>query len=150
MLLLSSQAVSSLFVDLAWLAGAVWGLFTHRILLGGMEYLFDTQYPLWVRLISSFHMMLPLALLWVLYRTGYDRRGWTLQAAIAAFAFVAARFTSPEENINYAFRDPFFRRSWGPAPVHLAVSLLFLNVVAYFPAHRIFSSIFSRPAKGAL
>ncbi len=146
-LLISSQAVSSLMVDLAWALDAGWTLLFRRHLIGGTEYLFDAHYPLWARLISLFHMVLPVLLIWALYRAGYDRRGWLLQSAIAAIALISARFAAPSENINFAFRDPFFHRAWGPAPIHLALSILFLAIVVYLPTHLILRRLFSAPVR---
>jgi hypothetical protein len=141
-LLLSSQAVGSLLVDLAWMLDAAWHLATGRGLLGGADYLFDASYPLWVRLLTLFHVAMPALLLWALGRTGYDRRGWPLQCVIALAAFVAARFTSPEANINYAFTDPFIHRAWGPAPIHVLISWLFMAVVVYWPTHLVLRAAF--------
>ncbi len=145
-LLISSQAVGLLAVSIAWAAGAAWEFFLGRRLIAGTDYLFDPRFPLWVRLLSLFHIVLPLLLLWALGRTGYDRRGWGLQSGIAFLAFVASRFTPPAENINYAFTDPFRHRSWGPPAVHVATSVLFMIFVAYLPAHLIFQRVFPPPA----
>jgi hypothetical protein len=134
-LLISSQAVGSLLVDFAWMLDAGWHMVRGRGLLGGADYLFDPNYPLWVRLLTLFHVGMPVLLLWALGRTGYNRRGWPLQAAIALVAFVAARFTLPADNINYAFTDPFIHRSWGPPPVHVLISWLFMTWVVYWPTH---------------
>jgi hypothetical protein len=144
-LLLSSQAVSSLLVDTVWSLDAGCKYIFGRPLIGGTDYLFDTQYPLWVRLLSLFHVILPILLLWALYRRGYDRRGWALQSAIALFAFIAARFTSPDENINFAFREPFFHHAWSPAALHVAFSVLFMSIVVYLPTHLILRRIFPEP-----
>ncbi|HKV06161.1 MAG TPA: hypothetical protein VJO53_13780 [Candidatus Acidoferrales bacterium] len=144
-LLISSQTVSSLLVDAAWTLDAGWRLFRGRNLIGGTEYLFDASYPLWIRLLTLFHIAMPVLLLWALQRIGYDRRGWALQCAIALPAFVAARFTSPAVNINYAFTDPFVHRAWGPAPVHVMISWLFMAVVIYFPTHAALKRFFPPP-----
>ena len=141
-LLISSQAVGLLVVSIVWAAGAAWEFFLGRRLIAGTEYLFDPSFPLWVRLLSLFHIVLPLLLLWALARTGYDRRGWRLQSAIAFLAFVASRFTPPPENINYAFTDPFIHRAWGPPAVHVVTSTLFMIFVAYLPAHVILRRFF--------
>ena len=143
-LLISSQAVSSLLVDASWALDAIWRLFRGRALLGGADYLFDAHYPLWVRLLSLFHVAMPVLLLWALHRTGYDRRGWALQCAIALPLFIAARFTDPATNINYAFIDPFIHRQWGPAPIHVLISWLFMAVVVYLPTHLLLRKLFRR------
>jgi hypothetical protein len=35
--------------------------------------------------------------------------------------------------MDFAFTDPFIHRSWGPAPVHVAISILFMIFVVYYP-----------------
>jgi hypothetical protein len=143
-LLISSQAVSSLLVDCAWIVDAASRCLFHRRLTGGTDYLFDAQYPLWVRLLSLFHVAMLILLLAMLGSIGYDRRGLQLQCAIAVFAFVASRFTNPAKNMNFAFTDPFFHRALGPPPVHVLVSVLFMVIVVYFPTHLFLSRFFSR------
>lgn len=104
--------------------------------------MWDASYPHWVRLLSLFHIVWPLILIWSLTRVGYNRRGFALQCAIAAAALIVARFTNPSENINYAFRDPLFQRSWGPAPIHLAVIWLGFVVLIYLPTHLLLAKFF--------
>jgi hypothetical protein len=104
--------------------------------------MWDARYPLWVRLLSCFHIGLPLALLWAMRKVGYDRRALALQAAIAVGLFVAARFLPQELNLNYAYRDPLFHRVWGPAPVHLAVIFFFAVVFLYWPTHLLLGWMF--------
>lgn len=141
-LLLSSQAVSSLVIDFIWALDVAWRFFLGRHLVGGTEYLFDAHVALGVRLLSLYHMALPVVLLWALFRTGYNRRGFVLQSAIALGALVASRWASAAGNINYAFRDPFFHRAWGPAPLHIAVTLVTLAAVAYWPTHLALGKLF--------
>jgi hypothetical protein len=141
-LLVSSQAVSSLLIDAVWTVDAACRLFLGHDLIGGTEYLFDGRYPLWVRLLSLFHVVMPALLLWAVRRLGYDPRGVTLQCAITVVAFAAARFTNPAKNMNFAFVDPFFHRTWGPPPVHIAVSALFMTVAVYLPTHLVLKWLF--------
>src|SRR5271167_966502 len=111
-LLLSSQAVSSLAAGIFWILDVGWRLATGRLLVGGTEYMWDTRYPLWVRLLSTFHIGLPLVLLYTLRKVGYDKRALVLQSAIAAILLIAGRFLSADTNMNYAHRDPVLQRSW--------------------------------------
>ncbi len=101
----------------------------------------------WARLLSSFHIALPVALLWAMRKIGYDRRALALQAAIAAGLFVVSRFLPAGFNMNYAYQDPLFHRSWGPAPAHLAVILVGAVAVVYWPTHLLLIWMF--PAAGA-
>jgi len=142
-LLISSQAVSSLVIDAVWALDAGSAFFLGHHLIGGTEYLFDARYPLWVRLLSLFHILMPPLLLWALYWVGYEEEGFTAQCLIACFAFIGARFASPARNLNFAFADPFFHRSWGPGPVHVAITYLALIFVVYLPTHLILAKLFS-------
>jgi hypothetical protein len=147
-LLLSSQAVGSVAAGIFWFTDVSWRLVTGRFLVGGTVYMWDTRYPLWVRLLSTFHIGLPLVLLWTLRRVGYDRRALWLQAAIAAFLLIVSRFLSAELNLNYAYRDPIFHRAWGPAPVHLAVIFIPLVALIYWPTHVLLGWLFRAPGTG--
>lgn len=145
-LLLSSQAVSSLAAGLFWILDVGWRLVTGRFLIGGTDYMWDARYPLWVRLLSTFHIALPVVLLWTLRRVGYDRRALALQAAIAAVLLIASRFLSHELNMNYAYIDPVFHRTWGPAPAQLAMIFVPLVALIYWPTHLFLSWLFRAPS----
>jgi hypothetical protein len=148
-LLISSQAVSSVMIDLVWTLDVATRLTFGRHLIGGTEYLFDATTPLWARLLSLFHIVLPFILLSSLHRLGYDRRGWKLQSAILLPALIASRFITPDQNLNFAVTDPFLHRSFGPAPAHLFITFLFLVFVVYFPTHLLFSRLFPPPPTDA-
>jgi len=145
-LLISSQAVSTLFVGIAWALDAGWQAVLGHHLIGGTEYLFDASHPFWVRLLSFYHIAIVIVLLWALRRVGYDGRAFALQTAIALATLAASRLTPPAMNLNYAFTDPFFHRAWGPAPAHVAVTIIFVAVVGYLPTHLFFAKFF--PQRG--
>ena len=142
--LLSSQAVGALFAGLLWLTNVAFRLVTGKFFASGSEYMWNAHYPLWVRLLSFFHVLLPCALIWGLWKLGYDRRGLQLQAGIAALLLIASRFLSPELNMNYAYRDPLFSRSWDPAPLHLMVIFMGAVVLLYWPTHLLLGRAFRR------
>jgi hypothetical protein len=141
-LLLSSQAVSSIVTDLLWDIDAGGRLLTGRHPFGGTEYLWNPSFPLAVRLLSLFHVVWPALLLWSLRRVGYDRRGFGFQILLACALLAVSRATDPALNLNYAFRDPLFHRSFGPGPVHVVVSVVGLAAVIYLPAHLALARLF--------
>jgi hypothetical protein len=134
-LLISSQAVAAILVDIVWIVDVTSKILFGHYLLGGAEYMFDAHYALWVRLLSLFHIAMPVLLLWAVWRYGYDRRGWTLQLGIALVAFIASRFANPALNMNYAYADPFLHRQWGAAPTHVLVIFTFMLLIVYWPTH---------------
>lgn len=148
-LLLSSQAISSLVVDLTWDLDLLWRLLLGRHLIGGTEYMWDARFPLAVRAMSLFHVIWPPLLVWALRRVGYDRRALPLQSLLAAALLAASRLVPPPANVNFAHRDPFFGREWGPAPAHLLLTLAVLVTAVYWPTHRVLRRLFP-PAPGVV
>jgi hypothetical protein len=77
------------------------------ILLGRFgltSYMFDKQYPLWLRAISLFHLALPPTLIWILWNAGYDPLAFPLQLALTlAVLTFCYLFTEPDKNINWVF-----------------------------------------------
>jgi hypothetical protein len=98
-----------------------------------------------VRLLSTFHVGLPLVLLWTLGKVGYDRGALGFQVAIAAVLLIISRFLSAGLNMNYAYRDPLFHRAWGSAPAHLAMIFIPLVALLYWPTHVLLSWLFHPP-----
>ncbi len=141
-LLVSSQALLAPLVGVLWSLDVLWRIIVGHHLVGGTEYMWDDHYALWLRLLSCFHVVLPIVLLWALQVLGYDRRALRLQTAITGILLVFSRFLSPQFNMNYAFQDPLLHRAWGPAPAHLAVILAGSIAVIFWPTHLLLVRVF--------
>ncbi|HKW88944.1 MAG TPA: hypothetical protein VJN21_09325 [Candidatus Acidoferrales bacterium] len=144
-LLLASQAVASVLGDALWDLDVSWNFFSGHHVFRGTEYMWDAHYALWVRLISLYHFVWPVILIWSVKRVGYDRRGLALQAGIGAAAILAGRLANPALNLNFAFADPIFHRQIGSAPVHLFIIWAVLVCVVYVPTHLVLSKLFPAP-----
>jgi hypothetical protein len=136
-LLLSSQAVGSLVINSIWVLDVIARLTTGQHLIGGTEYMWDAQYPLWVRLLSLYHVAVPVVLLWAVRRKGYDPRGWILQVAISVPVLIASRLLDPAKNLNFAHVDPILHIAFRPALLHLTIILFCLIAIIYWPTHQI-------------
>ncbi len=143
--LISSQAVAILLVGAAWTLDAAGRLVFGSHLIGGTEYMWDPQWPLATRLLSLYHVALPVVLLVALRRIGYDARGYWLQSAIAVVAVGAGRLFGPHANINHSFADPFLKRSWGGAFSHVALVAGFMTLVAYPLSHLLLKALCPGP-----
>ena len=141
-LLISTQGVSAILPALFWDVDFAWRLFTERHLIGGTEYMWDVRFPLGVRLLSLFHVVWPILLIWALARVKYDRRALPLQTAFAVVVLGLSRCLPLEANLNFAWRDPFLHRSLGPAWLHLAVTASVLVICIYWPTHWILDRLF--------
>jgi hypothetical protein len=148
-LLLSSQAVGLLVVGTAWgLDVLSWFLFgAHAI--GGTEYMWDPRYPLFARLLSLYHVVLPVTLVWALRRIGYDRRGYGLQCLIALVGVPLGRLFPAAMNLNGAYTDPLFGKTWGDPVVHVVAVWGFLIVVVYPLGHLVLSRLLPPAPRGA-
>lgn len=144
-LLLSSQAVSLPLIGAVWTIDVLSRLLTGHHLVGGTEYMWDPRFPLFTRLLSLYHVGAPLAQMLALRRSGYDRRGYPLQAGIALAAVTAGRWCGPDANVNFAFADPFFRRAWGGPVTHVALMAGALALVVYPLMHLALARVFPPP-----
>jgi hypothetical protein len=133
--LLSSQAIGILPVATAWTLDVTWRLVTGTHLFGATAYMWDPQWPLFTRLLSGYHVALPITLVVALRRIGYDARGYWLQSAIALAGVSLGRLFGPQANINHAFVDPILKRSWGGPLTHVAVIASALILVGYPLSH---------------
>jgi hypothetical protein len=146
-LLLSSQAVGLPVIGVVWTLDFVWRLATGHHLIGGTEYMWDPRFPLFTRLLSLYHVMVPAVQLYALGRVGYDRRGYLLQGAIGLLAIVGGRFCGPAANVNYAFTDPLFKRAWGGPVTHVLLMTGVLALVIYPLVHLALSKAFGPPPR---
>ena len=136
-LLFSWQAVSVLLVQLVMIIDMLGRLILGFHPIGETEYLWDTvHYPLHIRLLSLFHVVIPLLLLWAVRRLGYDRRAFGLQVATAWIILpITFLLTSPERDINWVF-GPFDKVQHRVAPgIYLALCMAAYPVLLYLPTH---------------
>ena len=155
-LLISMSAVGILILQCLWLAdfgSACLGI--H--FLGLTSYMFDPHLSLFTRGLSLFHGWLPLLLIWLLFRLGYDKRGlfaWSFLAA--GLGFVCYFFTPPAGahltnlnlplNINYlyGFNDQK-PQAWVNENLYVILWLGALWFVAFLPTHMALRKIFNAP-----
>jgi hypothetical protein len=135
-LVASSQAVGVLLVQLVWAVDYVGALLAGRHPVGGTEYMFDAAQPLWLRGLSLFHLFVPPLLLWLVWRLGYDRRGWLLQTAVTWLLLPATYLlAAPGTNINWVWK-PFGKEQHLLPPLgYLAALMLLYPLLLYLPTH---------------
>jgi hypothetical protein len=145
-LLISMMALATLIPETGWLLDFLVRLLTGNHLFGLTEYMWDPLHPLLVRALSLYHIPLPILLLWLVYRLGYDRRAFFLQSGLAATIFLATYFvTDPEKNVNYAFGFPDPGAGL-PQPWHLLSLVLLIPLGVYLPTHIVLHWCFTKPS----
>ena len=144
-LLSSMPAVGILIPQALWIIDFLAGA-TGHFPFGLTTYMYDANIPLFTRGLSFFHFWLPLLLLWMVWRIGYDRRAfwsWTILAWIVLFVcYFLMPGPSPDRddntpaNINYVFgMDGKAAQNWMAPHLYFAALLLGLPLFIYLPSH---------------
>ena len=126
--LASVLTVVVLLPELLWNADLAARLLLRRRITGLTDYMFERERPRLLRVLSLFHVPLPLVMLWMLAAYGYAPRV-ALPGAIALAALVLpwSRLVSdPARNINWTYG---LGRTQGRFAGGLYVALLFLGFV---------------------
>ena len=149
----SMPAVGILLPQTLWMVDFVGGLFGRHV-VGMTAYMFDPGIPLFARALSLFHFWLPLFLIWIIWRLGYDRRAlaaWTVLAwvlmLVCYFLMPAppAPFHNPNlpVNINYVYGlSDSGPQTWMPPLTYLTLLMVGLPLCVFLPTHLILRSIF--------
>lgn len=159
-LLASMCAVGILLPQVLWMADFL-GSAVGFPLVGMTAYMFDPKYTLFVRGLSFFHFWLPLVLVWLVWRLGYDARAfhrWTVLAwgLLLICFFLMPAPPAPADNpnlpvnINYVYGlDDKQPQTWLPPPAYFCLLLAVLPCAIYLPTHIVLQKLFSAPARGA-
>ena len=146
----SMPAVGITLPQTIWIADYVAGLFGTRI-TGTAQYMFSPKIDLFTRSLSYFHLWLPILLVGIIWKLGYDRRAfvaWTLLAwalLLVCYFFMPAP-PDPSHNPNvpvninnvYGLNDNE-PQHWMPPLVWLAGLMIVYPLVLFLPAHILFS-----------
>jgi len=155
-LLISMCAVGILLPQCLWLADFGSNLLGIH-LLGLTGYMFDRHMPLFIRGLSLFHGWLPVLLVWLLVRLGYDKRALSAWTGVAAgLVLVCYLFTPPAGahpansnipiNLNYVYGFNEQRpQTWINQNLYVILWLGVLWLLAFLPTHLALRKIFAVP-----
>ncbi len=143
-LLISMSAVGILAPQILWLVD-FFAQFIGIPITGVTNYMFDANKPLFLRGLSLFHGWLPLLLLYLVWRNGYDRRALKVWTVLAWLIILVCYFLMPGPranpgnaavNINYVhgFSDTA-AQTWMHPLLWVALIMIALPAVLCFPTH---------------
>jgi hypothetical protein len=143
-LLISMCAVGISVPQTVWVIDFAAGLAGFQF-TGMTNYMFDASHSLFLRLLSLFHGWLPFLLVYLVWRTGYDRRGfWSWTLLSWALLFICFFFMPPPTpnpgltpvNINYVWGlNDTAAQTWMPPYVWFGGMLVGLPLIAFAPVH---------------
>ena len=147
-LLVSMVTLSVLVVQTLWTVDVLGRLLLSRHLIGGTEYMWDATIPLWIRLISLFHVVNPVLLVFLLRRLGYDRRALLAQTLLCWLVLpVCYFFTPPTLDLNWVFGLGGKTQTWGmPGGLYLLATMAGYVALLYAPTHLLLRA-WTRPAQ---
>jgi len=155
-LLVSLCAVGILLPQGLWLVDFGVNLLGFHF-LNLTSYMFDPHLPLFTRGLSLFHGWLPLLLVWLLFRLGYDKRALPAWTGLAAGLVLACYFFTPPAgahlasanvaiNINYLYgfndQQP---QHWINQNLYVILWPCALWLVAFLPTHLALRKMFAAP-----
>jgi len=142
-LLVSMLAISVVFFEVLWNLDFFYRLATAKSLIGLSAYMFDPGIPLFIRGLSSFHIALPLLLLWMVHRLGYDHRAFLWQTIVALVVLpFSYRVSNARENVNWVYGLGENPQRILPAPLFVILLMLLFPLAVYLPTHLLFARIF--------
>jgi hypothetical protein len=98
--------------------------------------MFDPRKPLYLRALSLFHVAVPVLLLWMVQRLGYDPRAWAFQTAVALVVLaVSYALTDPADNVNWVYGSGSTPQTHIGSRAYLVPVMLFFPLVVYLPTH---------------
>jgi hypothetical protein len=160
-LLVSMAAVGIFLSQAIWIVDFL-GECVGLRLTGLTSYMFDSQRSLFLRGLSLFHFWLPLLLVWLVWRLGYDRRAfwaWTLLAWILMLVcfFLMPPPAAPADNpnmpvnINYVFglsnESP---QTWMSTELYFGLMMGIFPAAMIWPVHFLLARLFGGRKDGRL
>lgn len=154
-LLVSIEALAVLLPLLLWGVDLAYRLAMGHghYLLGFAGYMFDPRVPTKIRALSTFHIWLPLMVVYLLLRLGYDRRALVVQSAIVTVLLITCRLISPPQpatparpgvNVNWVYGPSDVAPQHAmPSAVYLLLMVLLYPVVIYLPTHLVLCALFA-------
>jgi hypothetical protein len=139
------MAVGVLLPELLWNVSYFARLLFGWHASGLAGYMFDRKKPRFLRALSLFHVVLPIVMLWLLARLGYDPRALYAQTLLAwiVLPVTYAVVRLHDENINWVYGLDR-RQKRLPPLVYLALAMIAYPVGLYLPTHLVLSVLFAR------
>lgn len=140
----SMMALAVLVPEIVWVVSFLSGLLRGRSTTTLAAYMFDRNIPRYLRALSLFHLALPPAMLWLLYRYGYDERALPAQTLLAWVVLPASlAFTPPHKNVNWVRGLGHPPQSPLPLPWHFTMMMVIYPLLVYLPTHLLLVALFS-------
>jgi hypothetical protein len=142
-LLVSMMTVGVLIPETFWNISFFLRLLTGVRFGGLTDYMFHPGKPLWLRVLSLFHVFLPVMMVWMIAKVGYDPNALWAQTLLAWIVLLLCYFfTDPKENINWVYGPGNEPQKRLHPLVYLSILMALFLVAIFLPTHLIFRFVF--------
>jgi hypothetical protein len=131
--------------ELVWILDFTLGLARGGEAMFGLAgYMFDPNLPLFVRLLSLYHITMPFVLFWMVWRLGYDPRAWRHWIGIGgALLVISFWLTTPDENVNWVYGAAGEGQEVLPAWAWLLIVIAIMGLI-WWITHRVLLRLMHR------
>lgn len=137
----SMMAIGVLPFEILWCVD----LMSGARLLGVTGYMFEVDRALLLRVLSLFHLALPVLIIFLLSRLGHDPRALVAQSVLTWVVLpLSYLLTAPSDNVNLAFGLGRGPQTLLPGPLYLALLMLALPLLVYWPLDRVLGQLCRR------
>ena len=137
------MALAVVLLDVAWNVDFFIRLIFGKSVTGLSSYMFDPKISRTIRVLSLFHIVFPLLLLWMLSRLSYDEGALVAQTLLAWVVLpVTYFFSRRSENVNWVYGFGGKQQHWLPPPLYLILLMIMFPLVIYVPTHFLLREIF--------
>ena len=153
-LLISMPCVGIVVMQSFWVIDLVLNAAGYSF-TGITDYMFDPSRSVFLRMLSLYHVWLPFLLVYVVWKTGYDRRALPLWTGLAWALLLFCFFVTPPPttspgltpvNIDYVWgMSDSAAQHWVPSTVWLAGLMIGLPLFAFLPAHIVLMHAMPKP-----
>jgi hypothetical protein len=142
-LLASMMTLAILLPEVLWNLSFFVQLASRRRVSGLTDYMFDRSRPLYLRAVSLFHVFLPVLLVWMVSRLGYEARALIAQTMLAWVVLPLSYWlTKPEENVNWVRGFNNGAQTLLRPGVYLGLLMVGFPAVIYLPTHFLLLTLF--------
>lgn len=130
-------------LEFLWILDFFVGLTTGASLTGLSAYMFEPEISLGIRALSFFHIALPIVVIWMVSRLGYDGRALVAQTALTwAVLPLSYLLTEPSENVNWVHGFGSQPQRMMSPRLYLALLMLLFPLAIYLPTHLVLRAVF--------
>ncbi|MGH8726630.1 MAG: hypothetical protein ACREV9_00400 [Burkholderiales bacterium] len=140
----STMTLAVLLPEVFWNVGFFGRLISGRRIGGLADYMFDPSKPRHLRALSLFHVFLPVLLVWMVAKLGYDDDALIAATLLAWIVFPLTYWLADPkgENVNWVRGLGSEPQTRLPPLAYLGALMIAVPVLVYLPTHLVLRPLF--------